>query len=136
MPKIIAIDYGLKRCGIAITDDLKMIASPLETVDTPKLMSYLEQLVVKEKVDTIVVGVARRLNGEDGHVTQNQLDLASKLAKKFAAIKVDIEDERFTSSMAAQAMLMGGMKKSDRQKKENLDKISAAIILQEYMRRL
>jgi putative Holliday junction resolvase len=136
MPKIIAIDYGLKRCGIAITDDLKMIASPLETVDTPKLMGYLDQLVVKEKVDTIVVGVARKLNGEDGHVTQNQLELAEKLAKRFPLLKVDIEDERFTSSMAAQAMLMGGMKKSDRQKKENLDKISAAIILQEYMRRL
>lgn len=136
MPKIIAIDFGLKRCGIAITDDLKMIASPLETVDTPKLMGYLEQLVPKEKVDTIVVGVARRLNGEDGHVTQNQLELAAKLAKKFPHVKIDQEDERFTSSLAAQAMLMGGMKKSDRQKKENLDKISAAIILQEYMRRL
>lgn len=135
MPKILAIDYGQKRCGIAITDDLKMIASPLETVDTKTLMNYLLQLVPREKVDTIVIGESRRLNGEDGDVTQEQNQLADKLTKVFPKAKIDRQDEQFSSKLAVQAMVLGGMKKSDRQKKENIDKIAAAIILQDYLNR-
>lgn len=135
MPKILAIDYGQKRCGIAITDDLKMIASPLETVDTKTLVNYLLQLVPREKVDTIVIGESRRRNGEDGDVTQEQNQLAEKLAKVFPKVKIDRQDEQFSSKLAVQAMVIGGMKKSDRQKKENIDKIAAAIILQDYLNR-
>jgi putative Holliday junction resolvase len=126
MPKILAIDYGQKRCGIAITDDLKMIASPLETVDTKTLVNYLLQFVPREKVDTIVIGESRRLNGEDGDVTQEQNQLAEKLAKVFPKVKIDRQEEQFSSKLAVQAMVIGGMKKSDRQKKENIDKIAAA----------
>jgi putative Holliday junction resolvase len=135
MPKILAIDYGQKRCGIAITDDLKMIASPLETVDTKTLVNYLLQFVPREKVDTIVIGESRRLNGEDGDVTQEQNQLAEKLAKVFPKVKIDRQEEQFSSKLAVQAMVIGGMKKSDRQKKENIDKIAAAIILQDYLNR-
>jgi putative holliday junction resolvase len=136
MPKILAIDYGLKRCGIAITDDLKMIASPLETVDSKLLIDYLTKMLPKEKVDTIVIGESRRSNGEDGDVTQEQNKLAEKLAKLFPNVLIDRQNEQYSSKLAVQAMVQGGMKKSDRQKKENIDKIAAAIILQDYLNRV
>lgn len=133
MGKIIAIDFGLKRTGIAITDDLKIIATGLETVDSKKLMDYLIQLFQKEKIEKIVLGEPKRLDGTDAHITQNVYLLKEALEKQFQGIPVILHDERFTSKMALEAMIAGGMKKKKRQDKGMIDKISATIILQEYL---
>lgn len=134
MGKVIAIDFGLKRTGIAITDESKIIAFGLETVDSPKLMDYLIALSKKEKIETIVLGEPKRLDGSDAHVTQNVYLLKEALEKKFPGVPVVLQDERFTSKMAVEAMIAGGMKKKQRQDKAMIDKISATIILQEYLR--
>jgi putative Holliday junction resolvase len=133
MYKALGIDYGLKRTGIAITDALQMIASPLETVDTSELMEYFEKLFSKEKIETIVVGEARHLDGNASDITIAQQKFCDSILKKFPDKKIIRVDEMFTSKLASQAMLIGGMKKKDRQNKGNLDKISAAIILQTYL---
>ena len=133
MGKAIAIDFGLKRSGIAITDDLQLFAFPHETVDSQGLMVYLEVLVPKESVDTIVLGEPKRMDNSDTHITENVRLLHEALVAKFPELKVVLMDERFTSKMAVQAMIAGGMKKKDRQVKGNIDKISAAIVLQSYL---
>jgi putative holliday junction resolvase len=133
MGKILAFDYGLKRTGIAITDDLKMIGSPLDTIETKNLIAWLEKLLLKEKIELFVVGEARRLNGDASETTFQQLKFTELLHKKFPQIAIARVDETYTSKIAAAAMVQGGMKKSDRQRKENLDKVSAAIILQSYL---
>ncbi len=133
MYKALGIDYGLKRTGLAITDALQMIASPLETVDTAVIMDYLEKLLSKEKIETIVVGEARHLDGNASDITVAQQKFCEALQKKFSDKKIIRVDEMFTSKLASQAMVMGGMKKKERQNKGNLDKISAAIILQSYL---
>jgi putative holliday junction resolvase len=133
MPKVLALDYGEKRTGLAITDDLQMIASPLETVETPKLMAHLASLFSRENIQVLVVGEARYLNGQASATTHLQAEFVKKLSKAFPDKKIERIDEFYTSTMAAQAMLMAGVKKSDRQKKGNLDKVSAAIILQSYL---
>ncbi len=133
MGKILALDFGLKRTGVAITDELKIIASPLETVPSDKLMSYLETLLNKEKIEIIVIGEPKRMDDSETHITKNVYLLKEALEKKFTSIKIDLHDERFTSKMASESMILSGMKKKDRQKKENLDMVSAAIILQSYM---
>ena len=133
MGKAIAIDFGLKRSGIAITDDLQLFAFPHETVDSQGLMVYLEVLVPKESVDTIVFGEQKRMDNSDTHITENVRLLHRALVAKFPELNVVLMDERFTSKMAVQAMIAGGMKKKDRQVKGNIDKISAAIVLQSYL---
>lgn len=133
MSKILAIDFGKKRTGLAITDSLQMIASPLKTVDTSLIWKELEVLLPKEKIETVVVGEARYLNGDASQTTMEQAEFVAALQKKFPSIKIARVDETFTSKMAAQAMVIGGVKKSERQKKENLDMVSAAIILQSYL---
>ena len=133
MGKAIAIDFGLKRSGIAITDDLQLFAFPHETVDSQGLMSYLEMLVSKESVDTIVLGEPKRMDNSDTHITENVRLLHEALKTKFPSVKVVLMDERFTSKMAVQAMIAGGMKKKERQVKGNIDKISAAIVLQSFL---
>ena len=133
MGKAIAIDFGLKRSGIAITDDLQLFAFPHETVDSQGLMVYLEVLVPKESVDTIVLGEPKRMDNSDTHITGNVRLLHEALVAKFPELNVVLMDERFTSKMAVQAMIAGGMKKKDRQVKGNIDKISAAIVLQSYL---
>jgi putative Holliday junction resolvase len=133
MGKAIAIDFGLKRSGIAITDDLKLFAFPHETVESQGLMGYLEAIVPKELVDTIVLGEPKRMDNSDTHITENVRLLYEALVLKFAELNVVLMDERFTSKMAVQAMIAGGMKKKDRQVKGNIDKISAAIVLQSYL---
>jgi putative Holliday junction resolvase len=135
MGKIIAIDFGLKRTGLAITDELKMIAFGLETVDSKNLMNYLITLFQKEKIEEIVLGEPKRLDGSDAHITQNVYLLKEALEKQFPAIPVILHDERFTSKMAFDAMIAGGLKKKQRQDKAMIDKVSATIILQEYLRR-
>jgi putative Holliday junction resolvase len=133
MGKIVAIDFGLKRTGIAITDASNIIASPLTTVDSVKLMGYLIALVEKEKVATIVIGDPKRLNNEATHITENVYLLKEALEKQFSSLKIVMVDERFTSKMAFQSMLDNGMKKKQRQEKGMIDQISAAIILQSYL---
>lgn len=133
MGRILAIDFGLKRSGLAITDELRIIATPLDTVDSRELMDVLVRLVAKEKIDVIVLGEPKRMDGSDSHVTQNVYLLKEALEKQFPTVKIDLHDERFTSKMALDAMIQGGMKKKDRQQKGMIDKVSAAIILQEYI---
>lgn len=133
MNRILAIDFGLKRTGIAITDEANIIASPLTTVDSKDLMTFLKDTVVKSKVGTIVLGEPKRLNNEDSHITENVRLLKDVLIKEFPSIKIVMMDERFTSKMAFQSMIDSGMKKKQRQEKGTVDMISAAIILQSYM---
>lgn len=134
MGKIVAIDFGLKRTGLAMTDELKIIASPLTTVDSRELMPFLKDLSLKNNIETFVLGEPKRLNNEDTHITQNVYLLKEALEKEFPFIKVVLFDERYTSKMAMQSMIDSGMKKKKRQEKGTVDMISAAIILQEYMR--
>jgi putative Holliday junction resolvase len=136
MNRILAIDFGLKRTGIAITDEANIIASPLTTVDSKGLMTFLKDTVVKSKVGTIVLGEPKRLNNEDSHITENVRMLKTVLEKEFPAQKIVLMDERFTSKMAFQSMIDSGMKKKQRQEKGTVDMISAAIILQSYMETL
>ena len=133
MGRIVAIDYGLKRTGIATTDPQKIIASPLETVPTSELLEFLRRYHQTEQIEKIVVGMPKNLQGEDTDATKPVEAFVSKLERQFPKIEVSLIDERFTSKMALDAMIAGGMKKKDRQKKENVDKISAAILLQSYM---
>lgn len=133
MGRIIALDFGLKRTGIALTDELNIIASGLATVDSRELMPYLEKLVAEKKVETIVLGFPKRLNNEDAHVTQNVRLLKEALEKKFPLCKVVLLDERFTSKMAFKTMIDSGLKKKDRQNKALIDEISATILLQDYL---
>ena len=133
MGRIIAIDYGLKRTGIAVTDPQKIIASPLQTVPTKELFDFLQRYHQSEQIERIVVGMPKNLKGGDTDATKPVEAFVSKLKRQFPEIEVSLIDERFTSKMALDAMIEGGMKKKDRQKKENVDKISAAILLQSYM---
>ncbi len=137
MARALAIDLGTKRTGIAVTDVLKLIANPLETVATSKLWAYLEDYIKKEPVDTIVVGHPRSLDGSDTQMTQPALKLRQRLAQKYPDLKVVLVDERFTSKMALRTMIEMGSKKKDRREKAgNLDKVSATIILQTYLDQL
>ncbi|MEN9999569.1 MAG: hypothetical protein RI922_2559 [Bacteroidota bacterium] len=136
MNRILAIDFGLKRTGIAITDEANIIASPLTTVDSKDLMIFLKETVVKSKIGTIVLGEPKRLNNQDSHVTENVRMLKTALEKEFPVQKIVLMDERFTSKMAFQSMIDSGMKKKQRQEKGTVDMISAAIILQSYMETL
>lgn len=133
MPKVLGIDFGKVRTGLAITDELQIIASPLQTVPSKLVLDEIEKIIRKEKVETIVLGEARRLDGSESEITIEQQKFANKLAKRFPSIRVVRVDESYTSKMASQSMLMSGMKKSDRQKKENLDMISAALILRSFL---
>jgi putative Holliday junction resolvase len=133
MGKIVAIDFGLKRTGLAITDASNIIASPLTTVDSIHLMTFLMDLVKKENVTTIVMGDPKRLNNEATHITENVYLLKEALQQQFPGLKIVMVDERFTSKMAFQSMIDNGMKKKQRQEKGMVDQISAAIILQSYL---
>jgi len=134
MPRILAIDYGLKRTGIAVSDPLKIIANALTTVDTSALFSFLEGYFKKEAVELILVGEPKNLDNSDTHATLPVKKLIEQLEKKFPNIPVKTVDERYTSKMASQAMIDMGMKKKQRQDKGMVDRIAATIMLQEYMR--
>jgi len=136
MGRVLAIDLGTKRTGLAVTDPLVIVASPLETIPTHQLLDYLKNYTRKEDVSTIVLGWPKSLDGTDTNMTQPVVSLEKKLRKIFPEIKVELVDERFTSKMAMQSMISMGSKKKDRMEKAgNLDKISAAIILQTYLNR-
>ncbi|HEY5917174.1 MAG TPA: Holliday junction resolvase RuvX [Chryseolinea sp.] len=134
MGRILAIDYGKKRTGLAVTDPLRIIATPLDTVLTNDLLSYLAAYVKKETVDEFVVGMPKTLKNEDSEIAPLVRVFVEELKKIYPEKKIHLEDERFTSRMAMQAMIEGGMKKKDRQVKGNVDKISATIILQSFLR--
>lgn len=136
MGRILAIDLGTKRTGLAVTDPLKILANPLETIETGQLMNFLQSYCAKEEVDTIVLGLPTRLNGQDNEMTPKVMNLKAELDKAFPDKKIALEDERFTSKMAMQSMITMGSKKKDRKEKAgNLDKVSAAIILQSYLQK-
>jgi putative holliday junction resolvase len=131
--RILAIDYGKKRTGIAVSDPNRIIATPLDTFETEKLIGFLKTYVVKESVDIFVVGMPKTLLNEDSEIAPLVRTFVEELKTIFPDKPIHLADERFTSRMAQQAMIAGGMKKKDRQIKGNVDKISATIILQGFM---
>jgi putative holliday junction resolvase len=133
MGKILSIDFGLKRTGLALSDDSKIFAFGLKTVESKHLMTELKQLVVKEKIEEIVIGEPKRLDASDSHITENVRLLRQTLVKEFPLIKIEGMDERFTSKMASQVIAQSGLKKKDREQKGLIDEISATIILQDYL---
>lgn len=133
MGRILAIDYGTKRSGVAVTDPGQMIASPLDTVFTHELMNFLQDYFEKEPVDVLVVGLPRQMDNSDSESLKQIRYFVQAFKKRFTKIPVEWMDERFSSKMAMDAMVAGGMKKEERKVKGNLDKVSAAIILQSYL---
>lgn len=132
MPKIVAIDFGLKRTGLAITDDQNIIASPLTTVESSTLMSYLTELTLRDSIATFILGFPTRLDGSDTHITQNVRLLKEALEKQFPEISVLLQDERFSSSRAMESIHLAGKKKHMKEK-ELVDKLAATLILQDYL---
>lgn len=133
MSRILAIDYGRKRTGIAVTDPMQIIANGLTTVPTHELMDFLLKYVAQEKVERIVVGHPKQMNNEDSENMKYIKPFVAQLKKKLPDMPVEQVDERFTSVLAHQAMLDGGLKKKARQDKALVDEISATIILQSYL---
>lgn len=133
MGRILAIDYGKKRTGLAVTDSLRIIATALETVETSSLLTYLKTYLQKEAVDEFVIGMPKTLKNEDSETAPLVRKFIIELKAAFPEKPIHEADERFTSSIAQQTMISGGMKKKDRQVKGNVDKISAVIILQSFM---
>ena len=135
MDRIVGIDYGRKRVGVAVSDPLGIFASALDTVQSAKIIDYLKKYAENENVVRFVVGYPINMDGRPSEAAKDIDIFLKHLAKAFPDIPVVLEDERFTSVLAHRAMIDGGMKKQDRMKKESVDKISAAIILQSYMDR-
>lgn len=133
MGKIIALDFGKKRTGIAVTDDLQIIASGLTTVETKNLMSFIKEYIAKEDVEIIVVGQPKQMNNTDSESEPLILNFLNKLRPQFPKITIIREDERFTSKMAFQTMIDSGLSKKKRRDKSLIDEISATIILQSYL---
>lgn len=133
MARILAIDYGAKRCGIAVTDESKIIASGLTTVDTKDLLNWLQQYVANEEVELFVVGEPKRLHGEASESEKLIQPFLEKLTKVLPNIPVKRIDERFTSKIAFDTMIASGISKKKRQDKKLVDQISATIILQDYL---
>jgi len=134
LPRIIAIDYGKKRTGLAVTDPLKIIATGLTTVESKQLISFLKNYFSKEEVERIIIGEPKNLDDSDTHATPLVEKIIEELQKNFPAIPVEKVDERYTSKLASQAMIEMGLKKKQRQNKALVDEIAATILLQEYLR--
>jgi len=133
MPRILAIDYGTKRTGIAVTDPQRIIATALDTVDSVQLIPFLKKYFEKEQVSEVVIGMPKKLDNTDSSNAAAVRTFISSFKQNFPSHPIIEVDERFTSSLALDAMISGGMKKKDRQVKGNVDKISAVLILQNYM---
>lgn len=133
MARLLAIDFGKKRTGIAITDELQIIASGLTTVETEKLLPFLKDYLSKENVERVIIGEPKRMNDEPSEVTPLIEAFIVKFKTLFPLIPVERMDERFTSKMAFQTMIDSGLKKKQRQNKALIDEIAATIILQDYM---
>lgn len=133
MSRLLSIDYGKKRTGIAVSDPLQIIANGLTTVESSKLFEFLEDYLKKEEVESIIVGLPKQLNGQPSENMKRIEPFVNRLKKLYPNINIEYFDERFTSKLAHQAMIDGGLKKQDRRNKELVDEISATIILQGYM---
>lgn len=133
MGRILAIDYGRKRTGLAVTDPLQMIANGLETIPSHTVIDYLKKYFEKEQVDEVVVGLPKQLNNQPSESVTYVNDFIKRFKKAFPERALQLVDERFTSKMAFQAMIDGGLKKEQRKDKALIDKVSATIILQSYM---
>ena len=134
MARILSIDYGKKRTGLAVTDPLQIIAGGLATVATSELFDYLQAYIAREQVEMIVIGEPRQPNGEPSENLARVQQFVNRWRKAVPQVPIQFYDERFTSVLAHQAMLDGGLKKKARQNKELVDEISATIILEDYMR--
>lgn len=133
MSRILAIDYGSRRVGLAVTDPQQIIASPLDTVSAKDLMPYLKRYLTREQVERIVVGYPLKEDGTPTHATPLVDHLLQQLKQTFPGLRIYTHDERFTSKLARRSLVASGAKKKSRQKKENLDKISATLILQSFL---
>jgi len=133
MARILAIDYGLKRTGIAVTDPLKIIASGLTTIESPKLISFLKDYFKKEEVELVIIGDPKNWDDSDTHATPLVKKAIEKIKKEFPTMPLKTVDERFTSKMAKDAMIEMGLKKKQRRIKALVDEIAATIMLQEYL---
>lgn len=133
MPRILCIDYGGKRTGLAVTDPLQIIATALTTVETRQLIPFLKEYFRREEVELILIGEPLNLDDTATHATPLVKAAIGRLKKEFPSIPVQTVDERYTSKLASRAMMEMGMKKKDRQKKENIDQVAATIMLQEYL---
>jgi putative holliday junction resolvase len=136
MGRILAIDYGLKRTGLAVTDPLRIIATALDTVETVELINYLKKYFQKEAVTKVVIGLPKQMDNTDSQIAPEVRKFVKAFENTFPDKSIQTVDERFTSKIAQQAMISGGMKKKDRQVKGNVDKISAVLILQSFMQEL
>ena len=133
MGRILGIDYGRKRTGVAVTDPLQIIAGNLATVPTHTLMQFIHDYVAREQVDRIVIGQPTQLNGEPSESMKYITPFVNRLRKELPDMPIVMYDERFTSTIAHPAMIAGGMKKSDRRDKARVDAIAATIILNDYL---
>jgi putative Holliday junction resolvase len=135
MARIMAIDYGLKRTGIAVTDPLQIIATGLTTIESSKLIEFLKEYVKRESVELILIGEPKNWDDSDTHATPLVREIMVRLQKEFPAIPLKGVDERYTSKLASRAMIEMGMKKKQRRNKALVDEIAATILLQEYLTR-
>jgi putative holliday junction resolvase len=135
MARIMAIDYGLKRTGIAVTDPLQIIATGLTTVESPKLIAFLKEYMRTEVVELILMGEPKNWDDSDTHATPLVRQIVQRLLKEFPAVPLQMVDERNTSKLASRAMVEMGMKKKQRRNKALVDEIAATIMLQEYLGR-
>jgi len=133
MGRILAIDYGLKRTGIAVTDPLRIIANGLTTVETKQLLPFLKDYFKKEEVDLVIIGEPRNWDNTDTHATPLVEKFVQLFKKNFPSLPLEKVDERYTSKMAKDSMLEMGLKKKDRRNKSLVDEIAATILLQEYL---
>ncbi|MBD8348884.1 MULTISPECIES: Holliday junction resolvase RuvX [unclassified Dysgonomonas] len=136
MGRLLAIDYGTKRTGLAVTDPLRIIATGLTTVPTHTLLTYLKDYFAKEPVDYVIIGMPKQMNNEFSENMRHIEPFVKKFCAQFPHIPIEYYDERFTSVIAQRSMIESGMKKKDRQNKAIIDEISATIILQDYMESL
>lgn len=133
MPRIMAIDYGRRRCGVAVTDPLQIIASGLPTVPTASLLEFIKEYTSREKVETIIIGEPRQMNGLPSESSRYIEPFIRRLRAELPDMRIERRDERFTSVIAHREMIAGGFKKSQRQEKGKTDEMSAVIILTDYL---
>ena len=135
MPRILALDYGLKRTGIAVTDEFQIIASGLTTIPSETTIAFLKEYFAKEKVEKVIIGEPKQMNGQPSESAEIIEKFVVKFKSEFPQMKMERVDERFTSKMAFQTMIDSGLKKKQRQNKGLVDEIAAAIMLQDYLLR-
>ncbi len=133
MGRILSIDFGRKRTGIAATDTMKIVANGLATVPTAQVIDFLKKYIASEPVELIIVGLPKQMNGQPSESMRYLTPFLAKLRKEFPGVPVDMYDERFTSTIAHQSMIAGGMKKMDRRNKAVVDTIAATIMLNDYL---